>query len=132
MAFKFVIKRFFLSFKTIFRKRTKYCNDQEGAIKSPNILGSRYKHRKNVTLVELSVLPNSLCDHKAGVGLKNLFCVQSKGLSVTEIYFRLEGLDVTISFCFILMGKRIKYVCMSKMHNFLFFPPEKKMERQIF
>lgn len=42
---------------------------------------------------------------------KDLFCIQSKALSVIEIYSRVEGLDMNMNLCFLLMGKRTK-ICM--------------------
>lgn len=77
---------------------------------------------------------------------ETLFCIQSKALSVTEIteiYSRAEGLDISMSFYFLLVGKRTKiYICVhvegavSCLVWFgcccLVFLPEKKLERQVF
>lgn len=39
---------------------------------------------------------------------EDLFCIQSKGLSVTEIYARVEKLNFIMSFYLLLMGNRTK------------------------
>lgn len=57
-------------------------------------------------LAEIWVMPNSsYVTTKHEQVSENLFCIQSKGLLITEIYSRVEGLDITMSFFFPFNGK---------------------------
>lgn len=60
-------------------------------------------------LAEIWVMPNSsYVTTKQEQVSEDLFCIQSKGLSVTKIYARVEELDIITSFYLLLMGKRTK------------------------
>lgn len=61
---------------------------------------------------------------------QKILCTQSKGLSVIEIYSEVEGLDITMHFYFLLMGKMT--MCMWKVHNFMFFSTWERDGRQVF
>lgn len=62
-----------------------------------------------MSLAEIWVMPNSdYVSTKQEQVSEDLLCIQSKGLSVTEIYSGVEGLDITMSFYFLVMEKMAK------------------------
>lgn len=121
----------------IYKEWTIFQQSEGGNKKSQNMLYSSYKHKNPYEFSrDLGNAKLSLCVHKARAGLGRSLLYAKQMLSVTEMYSGVEGLDITMRFYFLVTEKRamlkFAHVWMRKVHSFLVFPPEKKLERQVF